>query len=174
MLGAQYVAYIHDEWIEQLWAKAGVISAKGCRDFNLLESAVSRPFHTIVGKDAYPTILEKGVALFHSLISNHPFHDGNKRTAVTTFNAFLLANGYYFFLPNDEAYALAKATASYRERGVTHDEVLSEIQNGLCDWVIPFSTLRAGCKTDSAFRKTYDTAKKSRLLIRGSPLKSLG
>jgi len=103
MLGAQYVVYIHDELITQVWANAGEMSAKGCRDLNLLESAVSRPFHSVFGADAYPTIFEKSVALFHSLISNHPFHDGNKRTAVTAFYAFLLANGYYFALPNDEA-----------------------------------------------------------------------
>lgn len=112
MLGALYVVYIHDEWIAEVWADAG-ISAKGCRDLNLLESAVSRPFQTVFGRDAYPTILEKGVALFHSLVSNHPFHDGNKRTAVIALYAFFLANGMYFALTNDEAYSLAKATASY-------------------------------------------------------------
>jgi len=173
MLGAEYVVYIHDELIAEVWTQAGSISAKGCRDFNLLESAVSRPFQTIFGNDGYPTIFEKGVALFHSLISNHPFHDGNKRTAVTGLYAFLLANGYYLALTNDESYALAKATASYRERGLTHDEALSEIQERLRDWVIPIVTLRVGAKTDSAFHKTYSAAKKLRLLIRRSPMNSL-
>jgi hypothetical protein len=52
MLGARYVEYIHDELVAELWADAGVIFAKGCRDFTLLESAVSRPFQTVFGQDA--------------------------------------------------------------------------------------------------------------------------
>ena len=47
MLGARYVVYIHDELISELWVDAGIISAKGCRDVHLLESAVSRPFQTV-------------------------------------------------------------------------------------------------------------------------------
>jgi death on curing protein len=166
MLGASYIVYIHDDLIAEVWADVGAISAKGCRDLSLLESAVSRPFQTVFGNDAYPTILEKAVALFHSLVSNHPFHDGNKRTAVMALYAFLLANGSYFALTNDEAYALAKATASYRERGLTHEQGLSEIHAKIRDWVIPLSTLRFGAKTDSAFRRTYEAAKTIRLLIR--------
>jgi death-on-curing protein len=146
MLGARYVEYIHDELIAGLWANAGAVPATGWRDLNLLESAVSRPFQTVFGNDAYPTILKKGVALFHSLISNHPFHDGNKRTAVTAFYAFLLSNGHYFFLTNEEAYSIAKATASYRQRGLTHDQGLAEIEEKLQDWVSPFAILRAGAK----------------------------
>jgi len=163
------VEYIHDELITELWADSGTISAKGCRDFNLLESAVSRPFHTVFGADAYPTIFNKGAALFHSLVANHPFHDGNKRTAVTALYAFLLGNGHYFALTNDEAYSLAKATASYRERGLTHEQALTEIQDGVRDWVIPFSAL----STDTTFSRTYETAKKLRLIIRKNKLNRL-
>src|SRR5882762_1613101 len=169
MLGARYVEYIHDELIAELWADSGTISAKGCRDFNLLESAVSRPFQTVFGGDAYPTIFDKGAALFHSLVANHPFHDGNKRTAVTALYAFLLGNGHYFALSNDEAYSLAKATASYRERGLTHEQALTEIQGGVRDWVIPFSAL----STDTTFSRTYETAKKLRLIIRKNRLNRL-
>jgi death on curing protein len=166
MLGARYVEYVHDEMIAELWAEAGAITAKGCRDLHLLESAVSRPFHTAFGQDAYPTILEKSVALFHSLVSNHPFHDGNKRTAVSALYIFLLANGYYFALPNGDAYEVAKAAASYRERGLTHDQVFAEVRERIRDFVLPFSSLRDGAKSDLSFRRTYENAKKARLLIR--------
>ncbi len=169
MLGARYVEYIHDELIAGLWASAGAVSGKGCRDLNLPESVVSRPFQTVFGNDAYPTVLKKGVALFHSLIPNHPFHDGNKRTAVTAFYAFLLSNGHYFFLTNEEAYSIAKATASYRERGLTHDQVLAEIEERLQDWVSPFTILKASAKTDPAIRRTFEKVKKARLLIRRDP-----
>jgi len=43
---------------------------------------------------------EKGVALFHSLVANHAFIDGNKRTAVTALDHFLLANGFVLGVPN--------------------------------------------------------------------------
>lgn len=49
MLGARYVEYIHDELVAEIWADSGAISAMGCRDFPLLESAVSRPFQTVFG-----------------------------------------------------------------------------------------------------------------------------
>jgi death-on-curing protein len=173
MLGARYVEYIHDELIAGVWASAGAVSGKGCRDRSLLESAVSRPFQIVFGNDAYRTILKKGGALFHSLISNYPFHDGNKRTVVTGFYAFLLSNGHYFLLTNDEAYSIAKATASYRERGLTHDQILAEIEEKLRDWVMPFATLKAGAKRDSAIRRTFEKVKKARLLIRRSPLNRL-
>lgn len=173
MLGARYVEYIHDELIAEVWADAGAISAKGCRDFHLLESAVSRAFQTVFGEDAYPTILEKSVALFHSLISNHPFHDGNKRTAVSALYVFLLANGHYFALPNEDAYEVAKAAASYRERGLTHDQVFAEVREKIRDFVLPFSSLRGGAKTDLSFRRTYEMVKKARLLIRKHPLNRL-
>jgi death on curing protein len=173
MLGARYVEYIHDELIAEVWAEAGVISAKGCRDLHLLESAVSRPFQTVFGQDAYPTILEKSIALFHSLVSNHPFHDGNKRTAVSALYIFLLANGYYFALPNVDAYEVAKAAASYRERGLTHEQVFAEVREKLRDSVLPFASLRVAGKTDSSFQRTYEMAKKMRLLIRKDRLNRL-
>lgn len=50
--------------------------------FGLLKSAVLRPPTTIGGLDAYPSVHEKAAALMHSLIRNHPFVDGDSRTAV--------------------------------------------------------------------------------------------
>lgn len=51
------------------------------RDLGILQSAVFRPQTSAFGEDAYPTIHEKAAALLHSLARNHPFIDGNKRTA---------------------------------------------------------------------------------------------
>jgi len=52
------------------------------RDRGLLESAVARPQASAFGVDAYPDLASKAAALLHSLILNHAFVDGNKRTAV--------------------------------------------------------------------------------------------
>jgi death-on-curing protein len=43
---------------------------------------VHRPQTTVGGADAYPDVHSKAAALFHSLIRNHAFIDGNKRTAL--------------------------------------------------------------------------------------------
>jgi death-on-curing protein len=59
-------------------------------DRNMLESAVACPMMSAFGEDAYPTIIEKAAALLHSLVLNHPFVDGNKRTGTI---AFLHLNG---------------------------------------------------------------------------------
>lgn len=66
----------------------------GLRDIGLLESATHRPKATFGGKDLYPKILDKAAALFHSMILNHPFLDGNKRTALASLYEFLKQNGY--------------------------------------------------------------------------------
>lgn len=65
----------------------------GIRDLGLLESAIARPFQTFDGADLYPSVFEKAGALAESLIINHPFIDGNKRTGTVAMIAFLQENG---------------------------------------------------------------------------------
>jgi death-on-curing protein len=65
----------------------------GLRDLNLLHSAVARPFATFDGQDLYPAVFDKAAALFHSLIKNHPFMDGTKRTAFAATLYFLNQSG---------------------------------------------------------------------------------
>jgi death-on-curing protein len=59
------------------------------RDRELLLSAIGRPFQTFDGKELYPDPIEKAAALGESLIINHPFVDGNKRTALLAMLALL-------------------------------------------------------------------------------------
>lgn len=66
----------------------------GIRDLGLVESAISRPKATFGGEDLYPDIFSKAAALFHSLMFNHAFVDGNKRTTISTTARFLSVNGY--------------------------------------------------------------------------------
>ena len=79
---------IHDSMIE------GYGGSFGIRDLGLLQSALARPQASFGGEDLYPTVLDKAAALFHSLIFNHAFVDGNKRTTMTTTARFLHINGY--------------------------------------------------------------------------------
>jgi death-on-curing protein len=77
------------------------------KDFGLLESAVMRPQQSVFGEDAYPDIHSKAAALFHSLTRNHPFHDGNKRTAVVALAIFYGLNGWSLEIEQGEMVALA-------------------------------------------------------------------
>ena len=61
----------------------------GTRDEGLLESAIARPYQTFGGNDLYPTVFEKAAAIAESIVINHPFVDGNKRTGFLTCWQFL-------------------------------------------------------------------------------------
>lgn len=63
------------------------------RDLDLLEAAALRPSTSAFGQDAYSTLNEKAAALLHSLARNHPFTDGNKRTAAVALIFMLEVNG---------------------------------------------------------------------------------
>ncbi len=52
----------------------------GIRDKELLDSALARPFQTFDGKELYSTPIDKAASLIESILINHPFVDGNKRT----------------------------------------------------------------------------------------------
>jgi death-on-curing protein len=73
------------------------------REQGLLESAIARPQASAFGTDAYPDLASKAAALLHSLILNHAFVDGNKRTAVLSTLVFLDLNGYTIRWEQNEA-----------------------------------------------------------------------
>jgi death-on-curing protein len=67
--------------------------AFGIREVGLLESAIAQPRMTFGGEDLYPSLIEKVAALGFSIIMNHPFVDGNKRTGHAVIETFLVLNG---------------------------------------------------------------------------------
>ena len=87
-LTEEQVLFIHSRLIDETGGVHGI------RDLALLQSAVSRPKATFGSKNLYPDICHKAAALLESLIKNHPFIDGNKRTAITSAGIFLQRNGY--------------------------------------------------------------------------------
>jgi len=66
--------------------------AVGIRDYGLLQSALSRPQNLVAYDD--PDIAALAAAYGYGLVRNHPFVDGNKRTAFTVTETFLALNGY--------------------------------------------------------------------------------
>ncbi|MCX5212671.1 type II toxin-antitoxin system death-on-curing family toxin [Kitasatospora sp. NBC_00240] len=85
----------------------------GVRDLGLLSSAAHRPESQMFGVEAYPGLFEKAAALLHSLAINHPFVDGNKRTAWMSAVVFLDLNGAEMTgIDQDAAYLLVVGVAA--------------------------------------------------------------
>lgn len=74
-------------------------------------SALASPFATNEGKELYPSVPAKAAAMFRGLVKNHGLQDGNKRVAVTTMSAFLLANGWIPAYTNSQLYRYAVRVA---------------------------------------------------------------
>lgn len=87
-LTPEQVLFIHSRLVAETGGSHGV------RDLGLLESAVARPRATFDGKELYPDLFTKTAALMDSLVNNHPFVDGNKRTGITAAGLFLRINGW--------------------------------------------------------------------------------
>jgi len=87
-LTVEQIILIHEDQLERYGGRSGLRSPA------LLESAALRPRASFAKKDLYPSVFEKAAALMHSLVANHPFVDGNKRTATAAALIFLELNGY--------------------------------------------------------------------------------
>jgi death-on-curing protein len=74
------------------------------RDLALLESAIARPQAIFADVDLYPDLWDKAAALMESLIQNHPFVDGNKRTGLAAAGILLERNGYRLAAENDQVF----------------------------------------------------------------------
>lgn len=98
-----------------------IISGKQeVRDLALLDSAVERPSSSAFGQDAYPTLTHKVAALLHSIARNHPFTDGNKRTAAVAAIFMFYVNGKRVVWNQAEA---LEAIISVAENRWTLDEI---------------------------------------------------
>lgn len=110
MISIKEVEIIHNILIDKFGG------SKGIRDKALLESALSRQFATFNNKDLYSTPVEKASAILESIVINHPFVDGNKRTAYTLMRLILLENELDLVASQDEKYnfVISISTGEYR------------------------------------------------------------
>ena len=98
----------------------------GLLDLGALESAVAQPRMIFADKDLYPTLPEKAVALGFSLIQNHPFLDGNKRTGHAAMETFLVLNGHEIQATVDEQQAVILGVAASKVKREAFLEWLRE------------------------------------------------
>jgi death-on-curing protein len=80
--------------------------SKGIRDQGLLESAINRPFATFDSLELYQSPEQKSAAILESILINHPFIDGNKRTAYVLMRLILLENGLDIVADQNEKYEM--------------------------------------------------------------------
>jgi death on curing protein len=125
-LGPAAVLYLHDCIIEAFGGSAGI------RDAGALKSAVERPKARFSGQELYPTLHEKAAVLLESVCGNHPFVDGNRRTAYAAAGLFLQQHGWTLEAGTDDAVAFMLDVAA----GTLHKE---EIRIWIEEHAVPCS-----------------------------------
>ncbi len=98
MITLAEVVQLHKNSIDDFGGSPGI------RDINLLKSAVLKPFQSFEDVELYPSVFEKTAAIFESLIKNHPFADGNKRTGFLAAYALLYKNRFELIASKEKAY----------------------------------------------------------------------
>lgn len=113
MIKLDDVLHIHEVLIKQYGG------ANGVRDEHLLISAIERPFAGFGESEFYPTPQEKAAAILESIVKNHPFADGNKRTGYVLMRLILMSEGKDVYATEDEKYDIvirvASSEAGYNE-----------------------------------------------------------
>jgi death-on-curing protein len=123
-MDASTIIYIH-EYLTDFFANSeDPISPPGIKDMGSIQSAAARPFSTAGGRYAYPTVFLKAASLFHSIASNHSFHNGNKRAALLSTLFFLGDFGYWVDrCSDDEMYEFTRRVAAHEISEDRRDEV---------------------------------------------------
>jgi death on curing protein len=105
-LGVPIVEAIHGEQLQQHGGRVGI------RDVGLLESALARPLN----RNAYEraTVHELAAEIGFGIARNHPFVDGNKRTAFVAAALFLEMNGMQMTAPEADVVLTFLALAAGR------------------------------------------------------------
>src|ERR1700694_4937727 len=103
MIDFKKAIYIHNVLIDDFGG------SKGIRDLGGLEAALYRPYATFDQQDLYSTPIEKASAIFESIIINHPFIDGNKRTAYALMRLTLIESNFDIMASQNEKYEFAIA-----------------------------------------------------------------
>lgn len=68
----------------------------GLRDLGRLEAAIATQTQNVFGEELYPSVIEKAAAIVRGIIADHPFVDGNKRTAMLAGLTLLVVNRVRF------------------------------------------------------------------------------
>ena len=120
MISLSDILKLHEMSIQKYGGSLGV------RDEGLLDSAIARPFQTFGGEDLYASAIEKAAAIAESLIINHPFVDGNKRTGFLAMLAVLKIGKMNLTATEENAYQF---TISISTGEIRFDEIVQWLKN---------------------------------------------
>ena len=133
-LDSGQILNIHYALVQLFVEENDPISPSGPKDEGLLESATHRPQTSLGNVEKYKSIHAKASALFHSLILNHPFHNGNKRTALVSLVIFLDLNKIRMEASDDDLFDFVIRTANRHQQpgeGSSTDAEVSRIEEWL-------------------------------------------
>jgi len=114
---------IHRDQIQRYGGGAGL------RDINLLSSAISMPCSSFSGKFLHPSLFEMAAAYAFHISQNHPFIDGNKRTALASALIFLEMNGVTIADPSQKLYGAMISLS----KGITGKSDITKLLQSLQD-----------------------------------------
>ena len=113
MIEEEEVIQIHYALVED-FKEHDPIHPEGVKSESLLSSAVHRPKTSLGNELKYPTVEMAAAALLHSLVLDHPFHNGNKRTALVSMLAFLDENKFLLTCRQEALFRIVLQTAQHR------------------------------------------------------------
>ncbi len=116
------VVEIHADQIEHYGG------ADGIRDINLLSSAVAMPYASFSGSFLHNDIFEMAAAYAYHISQNHPFVDGNKRTALASALVFLELNGISLVDPKEKLYESMLSLAAGKLNKAEFAEILRSLR----------------------------------------------
>lgn len=126
---------IHQELARDFADADDPIEPAGLRSQALLDSAVSRP-QTSLGDDVkYQTVEMAGAALLHALVHNHPFHNGNKRTALVALLVMLDENGMMLTSNEDDLFRFVLHVAQHRVAKPANDNMSDREVVAIARWI---------------------------------------
>ena len=100
----------------------------GIRDEGLLQSALYRPQNLLAYSESPPDVASLAAAYAYGIVKNHPFVDGNKRTAYVVMRTFLKLNGYDIQSSSEEKY---QVWISLAEGKLSENELASWVRKHL-------------------------------------------
>lgn len=107
------VLAIHQALEEDFRDSGDPISPPGLKDPTMLSSAVFRPQTALGGSCKYESVEMAAAALFHSIVLNHAFYNGNKRTGLVSLIAFLDAHKLVLTCDRNELFKMTLRVASH-------------------------------------------------------------
>ncbi|QNE34972.1 type II toxin-antitoxin system death-on-curing family toxin [Leifsonia shinshuensis] len=136
-LSAAEIEQVHVALTVDFQSTDDPISPPGVKSRALLESAAGRPAASFGDQMKYTTVESSAAALLHSIVQNHPFHNGNKRTALVAMLVFL--DRHNLVIQSDEAdlyrFMVQVAAHGLLDPDVEYDRIADREVLAIANWI---------------------------------------